>query len=286
MLSIKPIKMFGGWLGHDPAVTTCAYTLKTSWLGVQYFQQAYIVLMRLLSKSSALKRGRLIRKHAHAVIVHAHYSEAVAPLLKYLGNLDCIGFDLYVTATSAAVLNEFSAAYPSAHLCLVENRGRDILPFIEIYRAISGLGYQAICKIHTKRSLYRTDGDTIRDEQVHALLGSSSIAAENIKKLVDQPKVGLLVPQKYLIEHTDHNMTYDHAVVTEICTALGIEFKYSIFPAGSMFWFKPAALTHLLRVQKAQFPIESGLADGTPAHAVERVFALVAEENGFIAKGC
>lgn len=255
--------------------------------GYGYLQTTYDVLANYDTKHKAIQNvRRLARRNDYAVIVHAHYPEVIPSLVKYLRNIEETGFDLYVTATSASILDELSRYCPEAHLRLVENRGRDVLPFINIYQDIVDFGYKAICKIHTKRSLYRGDGDAIRDEQIYALLGSEKIVRHNLEILSKEPNIGILAPQKYLISHTDHNMTYDHVVVADICSTLGIEFKYSVFPAGSMFWFKPDALSLLLNLKKTEFPIESGLADGTPAHAVERIFSLAAEANGFFTAGC
>jgi lipopolysaccharide biosynthesis protein len=255
--------------------------------GYGYLQSTYDVLSNYDSKYQAIQNiRRLARRNDYAVIVHAHYPEVIPSIITYLRNLDRKKFDLFVTATSAAIFNEFIRYYPDVNLRLVENRGRDVLPFLSVYRDIVDLGYEAVCKVHTKRSLYREDGDTIRDEQIYSLLGSEEIVTQNLKELRDNSTIGLLAPEKYLIDHTDHNMTYDHAVVADVCSALGIKFEYSKFPAGSMFWFKPKSLELLLNLNQTNFPIESGLADGTPAHAVERVFALAAGAKGFFTVGC
>jgi lipopolysaccharide biosynthesis protein len=54
------------------------------------------------------------------------------------------------------------------------------------------------------------------------------------------------------------------------------EVNYSTFPAGSMFAFKIAAMKPLLglEIESHDFEVESKAADGTMAHAVERLFGL------------
>ena len=60
--------------------------------------------------------------------------------------------------------------------------------------------------------------------------------------------------------------------------------KYAFgFPAGSMYWFRVAALSGLddLILQHDEFERELGQADGALHHAVERLIGLYAETRGF-----
>lgn len=56
-----------------------------------------------------------------------------------------------------------------------------------------------------------------------------------------------------------------------------------IFPAGSMFWYKPDALKSLflLNLTHDDFPKEPISESGTIMHAIERLFGIVAEYNGY-----
>jgi lipopolysaccharide biosynthesis protein len=54
------------------------------------------------------------------------------------------------------------------------------------------------------------------------------------------------------------------------------------FFAGTMFWFKPAALQNLPDiVREESWEKERGQLDGTLAHAIERILVDVARANGY-----
>lgn len=244
--------------------------------GYGYLQATYDVLAEYdISKVSRLTHKRFVRQNDCAVVLHLHYEELWEGIKNYLDSLADIGFDLYVTVTSSTTGVKVAKDYPDAHVELVENRGRDILPFLGMLRTIKDMGYVAVCKIHSKRSVYRLDGDKIRDELLDALLGSSVVASEIFERFSSKPELGLVAAEKYLIAHTDHNMTFSGDAVSALSSKLDLDFNYGEFPAGSMFWFKPEALESILSIDESMFEVEDGLADGTLAHGVERVICSV-----------
>lgn len=234
----------------------------------QYDKQDLIRLNRPFSKNNE-----------YAVILHVHYTEIWDDINHYLKNLCEYGFDLFVTVTNKenSIVDNILDEYPDAIIRLVENRGRDILPFIEIYNVIKDFGYKAICKIHSKKSEYRSDGAEIRNELYEGLLGSAEVVNKALTTVMTGG--GIFCPEKFLIPHTDHNMTYDSELVASLCELLKLDFEYSSFPAGSMYWFTPEALRGLEKVKSEYFDVEYGLADGTLAHAVERVILNLASTN-------
>ena len=96
----------------------------------------------------------------------------------------------------------------------------------------------------------------------------------------------MIVPKKYLISHTNHNMLFDIKIVESISQFLKIKFQYSVFPAGSMFWFSSKSLDLLLKLDDTFFDIELGLADGTSAHAIERLFCNIVKHSNYLVESC
>lgn len=250
--------------------------------GYGYLQATYDVLAEYdMSKVSRLAYKRSTREADCAVVLHLHYEDLWDDIKRYLDSFGETAFDLYVTVTSSSAGIRVAQEYPKAHIHLVENRGRDVLPFLKVLQVIKDMKYIAVCKIHSKRSLYRDDGDKIRDELLEQLLGSNSAVINIVDRFRQQLDLGILVPGKYLIPHTDHNMTYSGAVVAELSSKLDLNFSYSEFVAGSMFWFQPKALEALLLIEDSLFEVEEGLADGTLAHGIERILCQVVRKANY-----
>lgn len=254
--------------------------------GYGYLQATYDVLANHAEPSLSIEADQPSKTHRLAAIVHVHYPQVLDDLQPPLDNLEAVGCDLYFTATNAQAVRAIRSAYPNASIYLVENRGRDILPFIRVLARLQALGYDAICKLHGKKTPYRPDGETIRDELVADLAGSTEQVAMLARRFAEDPQLGLIVPGKYLIEHSDRNMTYNHHGVAEACQQLDLEFAREHFPAGSMYWFRPLALARLEALQPADFDLERGLCDGTLPHAVERLVALLVRDAGYRVAVC
>lgn len=211
-----------------------------------------------------------------ALIVHLHYEDTWLDLRDAMNRIAGRKPDIFVTVTSLPLARLVNADFPDAFIELVDNRGRDIRPFLMMLERTRRFGYKAVAKIHGKASVYREDGAKLRLAALDVLLSDASI-----ETFLKQPALGLLVPGKSLMEHNDKNMTYSAQATTSVAQELGLDHWRGSFPAGSMFWFRPEALAPLLRLGLDDFDIERGLADGTRAHAIERLFFSVCEASGY-----
>lgn len=249
--------------------------------GYGYLKSTYHVIKKYNKFFLDNFKGNIIKNNDYLVILHLHYIELWEEISTYLKNLVNKKFDLIITVTFfnkniiEIILNEF----PNAIFRIVENRGRDILPFINIFTEIKELNYKAICKIHSKKTEYRQDGKELRFKIFEGLLGSEKGINSILDKLSSNEDFGIYSPKSQVINHSSKNMTFDSELVRFLCDILDIEFNYSSFIAGTMFWFKPSALNGIDKIKAEFFSLEEGLVDGTLSHAVERIILLLMKKN-------
>lgn len=167
------------------------------------------------------------------------------------------------------------------HVC--ENRGRDIAPFIALLNAGVFDAYDAVLKLHTKRSPHLLDGE-IRRKLLFNMLAGERGATWQLLTLFKAPDTGIVGWKDCYREAPPYWMGNEPRVrglaaqigVSEEAVRLG-------FFEGSMFWFRPAALSRLrqLELSREDFEPEERQLDGTLHHALERCFTIAAWADGY-----
>lgn len=237
-------------------------------------------------------RKTIQKSHHVAVVLHLYYVDLWEDIKAYLSHIGQ-PFDLYISVPKGIYMNQIEMIlgdYPNAHLYDFENRGRDMGPFVEIFKDIAALDYDYLCKLHSKKSLYFGDGDTWRDDLFSKLLGSREQEEDRqydsveqiLERFKEDADLGMLAPKGYLLELKEYigSNRYDLQQMTD---KLNIKLSYNRpFVAGSMFWCRPQVLAPILNLEMdlGHFPAEQGQRDGTPAHALERLFSLMVVEQG------
>ena len=223
-----------------------------------------------------------------AVVLHLYYIELFEEILESINNI-LVPFNLFITTPFESfiptILNLSKKFNIPITIFICSNIGRDVYPFLNLYR--SGLldNYKSVLKIHSKKSTYSKSGDYWRKSLIYSLCGTSLIALKSIK-MFEEDSIGIVGPYKYFIANPIHNGGNVNSV-NKIYKCLNIESinkksKTSFF-AGSMFWFNPKAfeLLKFPEMCKMEFEQEEGQQDGTLAHAYERVFVSICEKSNF-----
>ncbi|PBB44076.1 hypothetical protein CK222_10115 [Mesorhizobium sp. WSM3866] len=228
---------------------------------------------------------RAFRKRSRsAIVLHLHYDDLFEDMRE--GILNAGEVDVFVSLRRDApgtVAERVLDAFPNAHLSYFRNRGRDIQPFLQLLPLLLSEGYETACKVHSKKSLHRHDGNALRSGALSKLLGWREGVKQIIQRFDNDHKLGLLAPAGSLLNlsELDRNVL-NRNWLDRLLPTLGMQAQVgrydTVFPAGSMFWFRPKALRPFadLSLGPDDFEDEVGQVDGTLAHAIERLTAAVA----------
>ncbi|PTX57719.1 rhamnan synthesis protein F [Litoreibacter ponti] len=221
-----------------------------------------------------------------AVHVHIYYLEMWSGFADTLAKVD-IEFDLFVTITkfgerSEELKAEILAQYPDALVVFMPNHGRDIFPFVHLVATGLLTRYDAVCKIHTKKSPHRQDGDIWRNHLVSGLLLGGETGT-HLKAFLNDPTASLWVADG---QHYDDPVWWSSNFAPTEYILRRVEIlphrDRLSFPAGSMYWLKQDLISTIrgLSLTDSDFEQENGQVDGTRAHAFERALGHMAEDGG------
>lgn len=286
-------RVYGQWLEHcigAPSATTSQFhnlVFINAWnewaegavlepdsrLGYAYLEETRRAIWRSAAPNGAPAQAR------PTAVIHAWYLEEFEELLDALA---ATGLDWRLVVTTnpdhaETIKARLAASRFAFELVIVENRGRDVLPFLKVAGKLLDEGTQIVLKLHTKRTTHRNDGSQWRRELVERLVGGSR-ASEIFDAFLLEPDLGmvgaeghihLLAP--YLGANSD-NLDY-------LSVKMGIpemDADADLFMPGSMFWIRLDALRPILdaNLEEWEFEQEAGQIDGTMAHALERTFCL------------
>jgi len=189
-----------------------------------------------------------------AIILHCHYEDLIEQLFdRYLSA--AADADLFVTTRldfSVNGINIIRRRRPNVFIQCVENRGRDIRPFLFALRRVQTLGYLLVCKIHTKKASHmgRGLGEQWRQDLMDPLLGSDNSVSRVVRAFSEQSDLGLLAPEGSIMDlrRITANM-FNTIWLVRLLNRMDrpdLIGNYAFqFPAGSMYWFRVAALAGL-----------------------------------------
>jgi GT2 family glycosyltransferase len=171
---------------------------------------------------------------------------------------------------------------PAIEIYESENRGRDIAPFLALLNAGRLDRFDAVLKIHTKKSSHLRQGD-LRRRLLYTVLAGNPGNVRRILRQFSNSTVGIVGPVRFF-RASDFYWLGNRALVETLCSRM--QPKAPVRPGffeGSMFWFRPQALAALrgLGLRQADFDAETGQLNGTLHHAIERTFTLSALADGF-----
>lgn len=231
------------------------------------------------------KKSNWIKSGDIAAIIHVFYADLIEEIAEKTRNLPQ-NTDYYVSIPSdhTELVDAVRGHFPNAQILIVENRGRDILPFLEVLKGILPLNYDLLVKIHSKKTPHRADGTSWRQDIYEKLLGSADLINGIIQSFKSNPKQGMLGPKGQVV-NARYYMFENKTIVQELINRLGLGSDKQIdfpFVSSTMFWARSSLFKTFIDADfhKEEFPIEPIKSDGTIVHGLERVFGLATTHAG------
>ncbi|MBX3491409.1 MAG: hypothetical protein KF899_00455 [Parvibaculum sp.] len=254
------------------------------------FGHAWTEALRVAQARHAASAARAPGALRAAVAVHAFYPDVFGEILATLVTLPP-AHKLFVTTVEmrrGEIERQLAASGRDYTLRIVENRGRDILPFLGVYEEIRAEGFDLVAKIHTKKSVHRKDGENWRRALIDPIAGGDGFA-RILAAFAEDATLGMTGPDAHLTGFRNH-IVANEARVFGLARRLGLtarDVTHGSFFAGSMFVSRVAALAPLmsLAIGDDDFELEAGQLDGTLAHAIERGLALSVVASGMRVAG-
>lgn len=218
------------------------------------------------------------------VFVHAYYVDLMPQLAE---RIDLIShpIQLHVSTDDEAKAEELRSMLPTATVHVMPNRGRDIAPKIVGF-APAHAAHDIVLHLHTKRSPHRDDLRGWLGHILDSLLPSTDGVDAILTAFTERERLGMVIPSRYAGLAPTGRWGPNRAIAEVLTWQRGWpplpDDDALEFAAGSMFWARSGALRplHDLGIPIEAFS-ESHAADGTLAHAVERLIGVSCDVAGF-----
>lgn len=234
-----------------------------------------------------------------ALMMHIYFTDMIDYCVKYAKSMpqNCDFFITTDTEEKKRLIERKFAdlKYNKLVVLVIENRGRDVSSLLVALRPYV-YDYDYICFVHDKKVLQIKPymvGEGFSYKCFENLLGTSDFVNNVIDTFDKNPRLGMLVPPPPI--HAQYNQTigfewglnFDSTV--KLAAELGIKVdikrqKPPVAPLGTMFWFRPKALTILFdrAYEFSDFPKEPlEMTDGSILHAIERLYPFAAQQKGY-----
>ena len=238
------------------------------------------------------------------VFAHLFYIDKLDFLIRYLANIP-FPFEFNVTTPRPEIKRELEERLKEAlpnmkelDIRLVENRGRDIAPWILEFRD-KQLRYDLGLKVHVKQHAQQPDvfAHLWNRFLFDCVLGSQTTVKDIVSAFENDETLGILFPTyppSYSMKFPRGYMgnVEDQEERIKAFKRLGIappaETGQPVYSAGGIEWYRPKALEKLFTsdITIEDFPPEPFPTSGTFGHGLERAIPYVAQAAGYSYRLC
>ena len=211
------------------------------------------------------------------IILHAYYEEEADAIFERLSHFS--DYDIVLTTSKPGIQARFASLFSAdrAASFLVENKGRDVLPFLYVLQVLKLDSYTHFVKIHTKRSPHFESGYAWSRSNIESLIGQKKMTDAFFEK-VDSAKTNIYgldrFPIQNYLENNRNWLTFLLQVPPDNVVAY--------FSPGTMFLGSVEFLKRLgvCCFHRLKFEEEAGQLDGCLQHSLERYFGYFCDLQG------
>jgi len=286
------------FMDHFSRNDAASLATKIEETNTNYFHRTPFLDNRLLTSTMIKEKNE--KPMRIALHIHLYNIDQSFDIINYLMNAPN-KFDLLISVCSEIAMEIVKKLFNNTTLSqldrlivkIVPNRGRDLAPWLVAFREEQD-NYDLVCHIHSKKSQHFTFGKNWNDYLYENLISERSFG-EIVKYFNNDPQLGVIFPpiydklQKFMVEHSipplglNGELTICNHLLKKMKINKSLSKNNVIFSAGNMFWYRPKALKPLFEINFSydDFPKEPIGVGGTLAHALERLHAIVAENQGY-----
>jgi len=246
--------------------------------------------MHYTMRQFTLKDNQLVKQPPHtvipkqnhiAIVIHLFYNDIWDEEIKPYLDAIKIPHDTYVTIPKTIpeeIIIKILQNNQDITFYETENRGRDVLPFLQVMHHLGTDSYQYVCKIHTKKSAGRDLGTVWRKLLYFDLIGSNGTVSDIIDIFEEDKNIGMITGKNTILDSEKYYLS-NRKKTDKLLKLLNLELKGNYqFAGGTMFWIRPNIIEPLIKLYhtgQLVFESELGQMDDTLAHAIERFLGIL-----------
>ncbi|MBR2314326.1 MAG: hypothetical protein IKA55_05655 [Akkermansia sp.] len=232
-----------------------------------------------------------------ALVFFVYYEDEVDTCFHYMQSMP-EGADIYIISAKPELLAVYREKleplekYHCDYRLMAENRGRDVAAYL-VTAADVYASHEYICCMHDKKTAQVGNIRSGKDFAYHCYennLSSPAFVQNVLRTFEENPRLGMMVPP------TIHfacwyptlglEMRDNEPLMQQVYSELGLTIPFDDSPVaafGTMFWVRGKAFERMFRKTwtYADFPEEPLPFDNTILHALERMYQMAVQENGY-----
>ena len=300
--TVQSIRLFrrGGLDGFKQVVTDHAITLRIK-ANVAAYEEVRVAYASLPPSRPVMPASQIsfttynppdkgILPVKTAIVAHIYYFDVFEKLYPYFSQLTQSEVMIWYISCPREILEKVSGFIVQnqirAKVMPVENRGRDVLPFLQWLPVLMADQVEIILKWHTKKSVHRSDGQ----QWLEALL-LPLLKLDSYRQVVDaqnRQELGIVCSDAgFLIDLNPAAIDYGNnarwVIYLSHCLDVPLtETEKLQFVAGTMCYLSLKSMLPLvsLNIRPDEFEPEAGQLDGTLAHGIERAMSISCYKAG------